>query len=287
MNRHTAFSRRGFLQSGVLVSTALAAGAPAQLLGAVTKAPGDPFDGLKLGIASYSLRQFNLDQVIAMTKQAGVKNLCLKDMHLPLKSTTAERQAAHRKIADAGLVLLGGGVIYLTNKPAEIRAAFEYVRDAGMPTMVCSPDPAALDGIEQAAKEFDVRVAIHNHGPGDQRYPSPLDVLRLVKDRDARMGVCMDVGHTVRIGEDPVAAIQTCGSRLHDFHIKDVTAATPKGESIEVGQGVIDIVAVLKALLTLKYSGHVALEYEIKPDAPMPGINESFAYMRGVLAALA
>lgn len=279
------FNRRRFLQSGVLVSTALAAAAlPGKLLGAVTKPARDPYDGLKLGLASYSVRKFSLAQAIAMTKQAGVKNICLKDMHLPMKSTTAERLAARQQIEAAGLALLGGGVIYI-NKNEEVRGVFEYARDAGMPTIVCSPDPAVLDAVEQAAKEFDLRVAIHNHGPTDKRYPSPLDVLRLVKDRDSRMGICMDVGHTVRIGEDPVAVMQQCAGRLYDYHIKDVTAATPKGGPVEVGKGVIDIVAVLRALVAMKFAGHVALEYEANGDAPMPGITDSFAYMRGVLAA--
>jgi sugar phosphate isomerase/epimerase len=156
-----------------------------------------------------------------------------------------------------------------------------------MATIVCSPEPDAMDLVEKMVKEFDQRVAIHNHGPTDKNgFPSPLDVLRVVKDRDARMGVCMDVGHTVRIGEDPVPVIEKCAGRLYEFHMKDVTAATAKGGSIEVGKGVIDIVAVLKTLLKIKYPYHVALEYEANGDAPMPGVLESFAYMRGVLAAL-
>ena len=131
-----------------------------------------------------------------------------------------------------------------------------------------------------------LRIAIHNHGPTDKKYPSPLDVLRLVKDRDNHMGICMDVGHTVRIGEDPVPVINQCASRLYDFHMKDVTAAARDGKPTEVGRGIIDIVGVLRALVRIRYSHHVALEYEAKADAPMPGIMESLAFMRGVLAAI-
>jgi sugar phosphate isomerase/epimerase len=152
---------------------------------------------------------------------------------------------------------------------------------------VASPDPAALDIVEKMAKEFNIRVAIHNHGPGDKRYPSPMDVFRMVKDRDARLGICMDVGHTVRIGEDPIEVMKACASRLYDYHLKDVNEATAKGGSAEVGKGVIDIVAVLKTLLDLKFQDHVALEYEANADAPMPGLIESYAFMRGVLATLA
>src|SRR5258708_1374281 len=181
---------------------------------------------------------------------------------------------------------MGGGVIYMKNIEPEIRKDFEYARNAGMATITCSPDPEALDTVEKMAKEYDLRIAIHNHGPGDKRYPSPLDVLRLVEKRDARMGICMDVGHSVRVGDDPAPTIRRCARRLYEFHMKDVTAATPQGQATEVGRGVIDIVAVLGALIGIKYAYHVALEYEPHGDAPMPGAIESFAYIRGALAAM-
>lgn len=283
----TGMTRRQFFQRGLASSTVLAAASiPGALQAAVTKAPKEADDGLKLGVTSYTLRNFNLDQAIEMTKTAGVKYISLKDVHLPLKSTPEERHAANRKIEAAGLKLMGGGVIYMKNDEAEIRSVFDYARDAGMPTIICSPEPEALDIVERMAKNYDIRIAIHNHGPGDKKYPSPLDVLKLVKTRDSRMGLCMDVGHTVRINEDPIPIIEECASRLYDFHIKDETEATPKGKPTEVGRGVIDIVAVLKALLKIKYSSHLALEYEAKPDAPLPGMCESFGYIRGVLATV-
>jgi sugar phosphate isomerase/epimerase len=278
-------NRRRFLQTGLLGTTALAA-LPKDALAAVTKPQRDPFDGLKLGMASYTLRKFPLDQAIAMTKQAGLKYINLKDVHLSLKSSREERQDARKKIVDAGLTLMGGGVIYMKNNDEEIRAVFDYAKDAGMPAIVCSPEPDALDSVEKMAKEYDLLIAIHNHGPGDKKYPSPLDVLRLVKDRDPRMGLCMDVGHTVRLGEDPVAGIEQAGSRLHDFHIKDETKAAANGSPTEVGKGVIDIVGVLKALVAAKYPYHIGLEYEANETNPLPGVIESVAYMRGVLAAI-
>jgi sugar phosphate isomerase/epimerase len=281
-----SFTRRRFLQASLLGSTALTTAFPNKLLAGPVKAARDPFDGLKLGMASYSLRKFNLDQAIAMTKEAGVKYLCLKDMHLSLKSTPAQCQEARKKIEDAGLVVAGGGVIYMKNNEAEIRDVFEYAKNAGMPTVVCSPDPDALDTVEKMAKQYDLIVAIHNHGPTDTKYPSPRDVMRLVKDRDQRMGICMDVGHTARIGEDPVAVIEECSARLYDFHIKDVTAPSKAGVPIEVGKGVIDTVGVLRTLVKLKFSHHINLEYEANGDSPMQGILGSYAYIRGVLAAV-
>ncbi len=276
-------NRRQFLQSSVLGSVALAGLDVPSLFG---QGANDPYRGLKMGVASYSLRKFTLDEAIGMTRELGLKYICLKDVHLPLKTTTAQRQEARKKIDAAGLVLLGGGVIYMKNQEDDIRNVFNYAKDAGMPTIVCSPHPDALDTVEKMVKEFNIRIAIHNHGPGDKTYPSPLDALKLVKDRDNRMGICIDVGHTVRIGADAVACIKECGPRLYDFHMKDVSAATPKGTEVTIGKGVIDIPAVLKALLEVKFAGHLALEYEPSADAPMPGMKESLAYLRKSLATM-
>jgi len=283
MKSMDVISRRRLLKMGLAGSAAVAFAA----LPGASQAAGDPFKGLKVGIASYSLRTFNLDRAIAMTKEAGVKYITLKDMHLPFKTTPAERKAARKKIDDAGLVLMGCGVVTMANKEDAIKQVFEYAKDAGMPTIVCSPEPEALDTIEKMVKQYDIRIAIHNHGPGDKKYPLPADVLKMVKDRDPRMGLCMDVGHTARMGQDPVAALKECLPRLLDFHMKDVTAATAKGGPVEVGKGVIDIKGVLKVLLDAKFPYHVALEYEAKADAPLPGIIESFDFIRKTLATLA
>lgn len=287
MSSHQNFPRRRFLQASLLGSAAITGGVlPSLAFAAVTKAEREPFDGLKVGVASYSLRNFPLDKAIAMTKELGVKYITLKDMHLPLKSTPDECREAAKKVKDAGLTLMSGGVIGMNNNEQEIRGVFEYAKNAGMPTIVCSPDPNALEAVEKVAKEFGIRIAIHNHGPGDKHFPSPMDVWNKVKDRDPLMGLCIDVGHTVRIGVDPVECIRTCAGRLYDFHIKDVTAAKAKGTTIAMGRGVIDLVAVVKALLEIKYSYHVALEYESDPNNPFPPMNESFAYLRGILAAI-
>jgi sugar phosphate isomerase/epimerase len=278
-------TRRSFLQAGVIGSAALSAAAfPTLAVADVVKPQRDPCAGLKLGITSYTFRKFNLEQALAMSKEAGVKYISLKDMHLPLKSTPAERQQARQQVEAAGLTLLGGGVIYMKNNAEEIRGYFDYAKEAGMPTIICSPEPDALDTVEQMARQYSIRIAIHNHGPGDKKYPSPLDVLRLVKDRNELMGICMDVGHTVRLGEDPVQVIEKCKGRLYDFHIKDVTEPAAQAKTAEVGRGIIDIVGVLRKLVEIKYQYHLALEYEAKESAPLPGVTESLGYIRGVLA---
>jgi inosose dehydratase len=278
-------NRRRFLQTGLLGST-LALGAPG--MAAVVKPDHEPDDGLKLGMASYTYRNFNLDQAIQMTKDAGLKYINLKgDFHLPLKSTKEECQAAKARIEAAGLTLAGGGVIYMKNDEVELQKIFDYAVNAGMPILVCSPTPDALDAVEKMAKQTGIMIAIHNHGPTDKTYPSPMDVYAMVKNRDPLMGICMDVGHTARIGVDPVMCINECGDRLHDMHVKDETKAAPEGKPTEVGRGVLDIVGILNALKARKYPYHINLEYEAHADNPQPGVRESIGYLRGVLAAIA
>ena len=276
-------NRRHFLHAGLLGSTLALAGSAGA---AVVKPKLPPDDGLKLGMASYTYRNFSLEDAIKMTRDAGLKYINLKDVHLPHKSTKEERQAARAKVEAAGLKLMGGGVIYIKNDEQDVKDKFDYCVDAGMPVIVCSPEPEILDAVEKMAKQTGVLVAIHNHGPGDKKYPSPMDVYNMVKDRDPIMGICMDIGHTARIGVDPVECVEKCGDRLHDMHFKDENSATPKGSPVEVGRGVLDIVGVFKALKARNYPYHIGLEYEAHGDDPQPGVRESIGYARGVLAAI-
>jgi sugar phosphate isomerase/epimerase len=281
--------RRHFLQNALLGSSVALAAATlgGSAAAAVTKPKRDPDDGLKLGIASYTFLKFDLDQTIAMTKQAGFKYINLKDRHLPLNTTAAQRQAVRKKIEAAGLKLMGCGVFNMKNNGSEIQRIFQYAKDAGMPVIVCSPEHDALDLVEKNAKEFDILVAIHNHGPTDKVYPTPLDVLALVKDRDPHMGMCMDIGHTVRAGVDPIECIERCGDRMHDIHMKDETKAAKEGQATELGHGVIDIVGTLKTLSERKFPYHIGLEYEAHSTDPLPYVMECAGYLRGALAALA
>lgn len=285
MTTHPAvYTRRQFIRTGSLALAGLATANLSPALWGETAA--DPWHGLKLGVASYSFRKFTLDQAIAMTVELGLKYISLKDVHLPLKSTAAERQEARKKIEAAGLTLISAGVIGMPNNEETIRNAFQYAKDAGIPTIVCAPVKEAMDTVEKMVKEFDIRIAIHNHGPTDKVFPSPLDVLAVVENRDPRCGLCIDVGHTVRIGDDAIADIKKCASRLYDFHLKDVNLARPVGKAVVIGTGVIDIPGVLKALIDTKFTGHLGIEFEIQEADPLPGMKESIAYLRKVSATL-
>jgi len=135
-------------------------------------------------------------------------------------------------------------------------------------------------------KEYDIRLAIHNHGPEDKLWASPLDILRAIKDLDPRIGCCIDVGHTVRAGTDVVEAIHEVGPRLFNMHMKDLTSFTSKESQVAVGDGKMPVKGIFEALIAMKYQGFVDLEYEVHADDPMPGVIRSFAYMRGILAGM-
>ena len=273
-------TRRAFMES----AAALAASAA---LAPSTSAAAPPAGRtLTLGVASYSTRKFTLDQTLEMAKTLGVTSMTFKDVHIPRTDSPDATRALRAKIAAAGITVMGGGTITLPNDPVEIRKNFEYAKAAGFPLIFTSPDPAALDTIEQMAKEYDVKVAIHNHGPEDKWWPRPQDAYAAVKSRDSRLGLCIDVGHTLRTGTDPVAACRECKDRLYDMHVKDLAVKTDRDSQVAVGRGLIDFPALFRTLLDIGYQGQVGLEYEIHEDDPLPGMIESLAYERGVLAAL-
>jgi len=239
----------------------------------------------QLGLASYTLRKFNLDDTLAMTKRVGLKYIAFKDFHLALDSSPEKIRSVVRKVEDAGLKLYGGGVIYMRNE-AQVHQAFDYAKAAGMKVIIGVPMPELLPLVNEKVKQYDIKVAIHNHGPGDKTYPVPAAAYEKIKRLDRRIGLCNDIGHTIRAGVNPAVSIEKYADRLHDVHIKDVTAANAKGHGVEIGRGVINLPEVLRALIKIDYAGIASFEYEKDADDPMPGLAESVGYVKGVLAAI-
>ena len=280
-------SRRNFLQTGALAATAATMANASPVYAELTQAGGSP-SPIKLGLASYTFRNFTRAQTIAFMKQLNLTGLNAKDAkdHLPMDA--AEEAKALADYAANGIQLHAAGTVYFPkDEDDDIRSKFEYAKRAGIKVIVAGdPLPAALPRIEKFVREYDIRFAIHNHGPEDKTFPSPLDVLKAVKSMDPRMGCCIDVGHTVRAGTDVIEAIRAAGPRLFDMHIKDLASFTDKESQVAVGQGKMPIRAIFETLPKIKYAGFVDLEYEIHGDDPMPGVMESFAYMRGVLSGM-
>lgn len=282
------FSRRQFIKAGA-ASTALFGLAPSQSdLITPFPAPSAQDDGhIKLGVASYSLRKFNRTQVIDMTKALGTKYINIKSFHLRHEDSPEELKAGRKEIESAGLQIVGGGTITMHEDTDDaVRANFEYARLCGMPLMVIAPKPEVLPRIEKFVKEFDIKVAVHNHGPEDKYFPAPSDVLKVIKGMDSRVGCCVDVGHMARTGVDVVQAIADAGDRVLDMHMKDLTDMTDRDSQVAIGEGKMPVAQIFKQLIAIDYQGFVNLEYEIFADNPLPGMKQSFAYMRGVLAGM-
>ena len=282
-------SRREFVTAATAVGLVGCMGpGPSTGLPALRGAPRPDEEPLpKLGVASYSLRNFTREQAIEMTRSLGVRYINFKSVHLPYDASPAEFTTARAQLAAAGLQLVGGGTItFETDTDEGVKKYFDYAKAAGMPTIVCTCKPDVLPRIEKFARQYAIKIAVHNHGPEDENFPSPYDVLKAVRGMDPRMGLCVDLGHTVRAGTDPVQAIADAGSRVLDMHAKDLRDFKSADSQCVVGEGKIPIAAIFRQLRTIGYKGYVNLEYEIEPDNPLAGMKQSMAFMRGAVAGL-
>jgi inosose dehydratase len=273
-------SRRSFLKTagaGAAAGT-LMNGVPSLSI-AKAKVP------FELGVASYTFRKFSMEDTVAMVKKMGIKNVAFKSFHLPLDANDAKIRWTKTYVANEGLNLYGCGVVYMKTED-QVNEAFEYAQKAGMKMIIGVPNHELLPLVDKKVKEYNIPVAIHNHGPGDEVYPSPKSVYDKIKNFDKRIGLCIDMGHTQRIGVNPTDAAKKYKDRLLDIHIKDVTKATPEGKTCEVGRGIIDIPKFLKTLIKIKYAGNVSLEFEKDEEDPLAGSAESIGYIKGVLAVI-
>ena len=281
------FSRRNFLR---LTGTGMLASQLPSVLTARENTRGNDIPSgsllpFELGIASYTFREYSLEDTLAFSTKLGIHNLCLKSMHMPLDLARKEIISRAKLVRKAGIRLYGGGVIYMKNAE-EVENAFTYAGHAGMKLIVGVPEHELLELCNQKVKNTGIKLAIHNHGPGDEKYPSAESAYKLIQDMDPGMGLCVDIGHSARIFEDPTVETRKYMDRVHDIHIKDVDVADPSGGPCEIGRGVIDIPGFLKMLLEENYSKVLSFEYEKDGKDPLPGLAESVGYVRGILKML-
>jgi sugar phosphate isomerase/epimerase len=246
---------------------------------------------LKLGLASYSLSKLTVDEVIAALKQLEITAVSLYKSHAPwADGTPDECKSVVQKFTDAGITVTSTGMIELPNDEAVIRKALDNVHAAGLTTFcgwVKQTDSLPL--LDKLLKEYDLRVAIHNHGP-TEALATGMDVWKAVQPYDKRMGLCLDVGHGFRAGEDPGATIRQCHERIYEVHLRDtaVTGGAMKDpQPTIIGHGLVDFRDIVAALLAVKYAYQAEFEYEKKEDNRLPGLAESVGYVRGLLAGMA
>ncbi|MGE0102195.1 MAG: sugar phosphate isomerase/epimerase family protein [Blastocatellales bacterium] len=280
-------NRRELLKTGALAAAVWPFGEIAGVAAPQTDKK-DPWRGLKIGVATYTLREFPIEEAIKGVQRVGLKYVSIKNVknHVDLSHTPEERKQRAQMFRDAGITVLSVGNVGMKNDEADIRRAFEYARDVGVKTIVCAPDKNSVPILDKMVKEFDIRLAIHNHGPEDKQFPSPYDVMTAVEKYDKRIGLCIDVGHTARAGVDPAESIIKCRERLYDLHMKDIYALGNRNTPIESGRGILDQKAILAALIKIKYDGLVGFEYEKDGKDPVPGLAESVGYIKGLLAGM-
>lgn len=239
---------------------------------------------VRLGIASYTFREFKQpQQLVDFMHQLNIKYVNLKDFHLPMTplEDVAKTADFYRK---SGLVITGGGTIYFKDdNDADIKAKFDYAKAAGFPLIIGAPSHEALERVESYVKKYDIKLAIHNHGPEDKEWPSPQDILAKISKMDPRVGCCVDVGHTMRAGKDVVETLKEVGPRLLCMHMKDLAEKDKKESQVAVGEGIMPVRQIFETLVKLKYPGYVDLEYEINGKDPMPGVTKSIAFERKTL----
>ncbi|HMI50336.1 MAG TPA: sugar phosphate isomerase/epimerase [Candidatus Saccharimonadales bacterium] len=277
----TQKSRRAFLSTSALAAAACSV--PSRALAAFRSSPP-----IRLGLASYTFRNFTRAQLIASLRQLSLSALNAKDTRDHLPTEPQQEAAALADYAAAKIQLHAAGTIaFDKDDDSDLRAKFDYAKRAGIDVIVAGdPAPGTLPRVEKFVKEFNIRVAIHNHGPEDKLWPSPLDILKAIQPYDSRIGCCIDVGHTARSGTDVVAALRAAGPRLYNIHMKDLADFHDKESQVAVGEGNMPVREIFQALIAQNYQGYVDLEYEIHPDDPLPGVTQSFTYMRRLLTSL-
>ncbi len=271
-----------YTRNEFLKLTGLSAGTLAITAGSsfVNETPASDFK-FNLGLASYTTRNFSLDDTIKMMLRLGLTSVSLKDKHMPLDASAEDIKKVADKVRSAGLNLYGAGVIYMKTAQ-EVENTFAYATKAGLEMIIGVPNHELLPLVNEKIISTNIKLAIHNHGPGDKLYASPDDVYAKIKDLDKRIGLCIDIGHVQRIHQNPAAMLEKYKDRLFDIHMKDVIAESEENSPVEIGRGIIDIPKVLKTLRKIKYNGNVAIEYEKDGNDPFPGLAESVGYLRAM-----
>jgi len=277
-------SRRQFFQkagTGILALGVTSTFPTAELFGKTSEPTAGKPDLFKFAVAGWTFNKFKLEPSLDMMVRVDMHYLCIKNFHLPLDSTSEQITAFHDKLKAKGVTGYAVGPIGMKTE-VDADQAFEYCKRVGVKLIVGVPEHELLPYINKKVKEYGFNFAIHNHGYGDKLYPTVESVYLKVKDLDPRIGMCHDIGYSMLMGIDPVEVTLKYASRIFDIHIKDVTSATAEGKDCEVGRGVIDFPAFIKALRKINYKGMCSLEFEKDDTDPLPGIAESVGYFKGV-----
>jgi sugar phosphate isomerase/epimerase len=265
-----------------LLSAATAIAAASSLPGAARAAD----HGLNLGIQLFSLRGYPVDEALRHAREIGFRYVEFYPGMYPLSSSSEQIAAMNKKLADLGLTISAHGVNGFGADAKANRKVFEFAKAAGIRILGADPAPESFASLDELVKEFDIRIAIHNHGP-KHRYNKVLDVLKAIEKHDERIGACADLGHFIRSGENPVEVIRLLKGRLYGIHLKDFQDQQDKTKGVILGKGHLDVPAVFAALEQVQFpaDGALSLEYEENPKDPLADIRACFEVATSALAA--
>jgi sugar phosphate isomerase/epimerase len=246
----------------------------------------DGWGGFPVGVQSYSLRTYKLPEAIRHLQGMGVHHVEFAGTHLAPTASDAEIADTLKLLASAGLKVSAHGVNRFTKEHDSNRKIFEFAKKIGARTITADPNPDSFESLDKLVAEYDIRIAIHNHGP-THRYNKVDSVVSAIKDHDKRIGACVDCGHYLRSGEDPVKCVLTLADRVYGVHMKDEAETnTPKSANVVIGKGHLDVVALFKALRQVKFpaDGALSLEYEANPDNPIDDMKACLAVAKEAIA---
>ncbi|EMI20855.1 xylose isomerase domain-containing protein TIM barrel [Rhodopirellula maiorica SM1] len=276
----STLSRRGFLAAATATAAA-AATLPSTAMAATA-------DRAQLGIQLYSLRGYKVDEALRHAKDLGFDQVEFYSGMLSTGASADDIAKMKAKVAELGLSISAHGVNRFGGNEAANRKIFEFAKALAIPTITADPGPESFDNLDDLVKEFDIRIAIHNHGPG-HRYNKVVDVLRAIEGHDKRIGACADLGHYIRSGENATDVIRSLKGRLYGIHLKDFAEMKQKTEGVILGQGHLDVEGVFFALSEVGFpsNGAISLEYEENPQNPLAEIRDCVAVARAAMAKVA
>jgi sugar phosphate isomerase/epimerase len=228
---------------------------------------------LMIGFQAYSLRHFApMETFIPEAKKLGLEYVELYSALLSTEASPEEVRLAKQKLAAIGLKVNAYGVERFSADHAKNEAVFRFGKELGVANLSANPTKDAFASLEKLVDQYDIQIAIHNHGPEDKVWGQPQWVYDAVKDLDPRIGACLDTGWVIMAGVDAVDAIEMLGPRVLGVHLKDFT---PDGQEVIPGDGLMDLDRTLTALLEIGFDGPISIEYEENKENPVPDMLET------------
>ena len=282
----THLTRRRFLQT---------AAATAALPATLAAQKDDDFGGFIVGAQSYTFREFDTEQALKRTRDAGLRHVEFYRKHANPDSTPEQIKALLKLCGDYGIKPVAFGVQQFSKKHDDNKRYFDFGKALGIMALSADPDPDSFDSLDKLCDEYKIAIAIHPHGP-DSRGPKGLHrwysaevILKAVKDHHPLIGTCLDTGHLIRAEQlgvklDPAQQVRAMGARNFGMHLKDHD--NKRKTDVVFGKGVLDVPGVLKALKEVKFKGYISIEYEANPKDPSADVKECVAILKKAAAGV-